>query len=413
MAGSTHPKFSNSWKEIVSSLLRLGATSYGGPAIMGIMQAELQQKRQWVSKERFVEGLSVVNMLPGATATQLGIFLGYARGGWWGGLVGGLCFVLPAFFVMLLLTLAYASLGTSPLLRGALYGLGPVVLAIFAVAVYRLGRTAASTIPQAIIAVLAAVVSIATPLGIAGILALAGSAGLLLFHSRRPAVIVAVSLICALAAISAGGWLTPVPLAGVSGGIPRADSLLDIGTYFFKVGAFTVGGGLTMIAFIQDQVVGQFHWLTPREFIDGLALGQFTPGPVLMVAAYVGYKVAGIAGAAVAAGAAFLPSFILMLAILPALDRVRTLAWTRAVIKGMGPAVIGLLAVSLLRLAPYALPDPFAVALFALTLAALAFSRLGPFRAMLAGALLGVLRSRLSSVPGLKVAGHLIVWMRV
>jgi chromate transporter len=413
MAGSTHPKFSNSWKEIVSSLLRLGATSYGGPAIMGIMQAELQQKRQWVSKERFVEGLSVVNMLPGATATQLGIFLGYARGGWWGGLVGGLCFVLPAFFVMLLLTLAYASLGTSPLLRGALYGLGPVVLAIFAVAVYRLGRTAASTIPQAIIAVLAAVVSIATPLGIAGILALAGSAGLLLFHSRRPAVIVAVSLICALAAISAGGWLTPVPLAGVSGGIPRADSLLDIGTYFFKVGAFTVGGGLTMIAFIQDQVVGQFHWLTPREFIDGLALGQFTPGPVLMVAAYVGYKVAGIAGAAVAAGAAFLPSFILMLAILPALDRVRTLAWTRAVIKGMGPAVIGLLAVSLLRLAPYALPDPFAVALFALTLAALAFSRLGPFRAMLAGALLGVLRSRLSSVPGLKAAGHLIVWMRV
>jgi chromate transporter len=314
---------------------------------------------------------------------------------------------------MLLLTLAYASLGTSPLLRGALYGLGPVVLAIFAVAVYRLGRTAASTIPQAIIAVLAAVVSIATPLGIAGILALAGSAGLLLFHSRRPAVIGAVSVICALAAISAGGWLTPVPLAGVSGGIPRADSLLDIGTYFFKVGAFTVGGGLTMIAFIQDQVVGQFHWLTPREFIDGLALGQFTPGPVLMVAAYVGYKVAGIAGAAVAAGAAFLPSFILMLAILPALDRVRTLAWTRAVIKGMGPAVIGLLAVSLLRLAPYALPDPFAVALFALTLAALAFSRLGPFRAMLAGALLGVLRSRLSSVPGLKAAGHLIVWMRV
>jgi chromate transporter len=413
MAGSPHPKFSGSWKEIVSSFLRLGATSYGGPAIMGIMQAELQQKRQWVSKERFVEGLSVVNMLPGATATQLGIFLGYARGGWWGGLVGGLCFVLPAFFVMLMLTLAYASLGTSPLLRGALYGLGPVVLAIFAVAVYRLGRTAASTIPQAITAGLAAVVSITTPLGIAGILALAGGAGLLLFHSRRPAVIVAVSLICALAAIAAGGWLTPVPLAGVSGAIPRADSLLDIGTYFFKVGAFTVGGGLTMIAFIQDQVVGQYHWLTPREFVDGLALGQFTPGPVLMVAAYVGYKVAGITGAAVAAGAAFLPSFILMLAILPALDRVRTLAWTRAVIKGMGPAVIGLLAVSLPRLAPYALPDPFAVALFAVTLAALALSRLGPFRAMLAGALLGLLRSRLSSLPGLKAAGHLIISIRV
>src|SRR5881397_505898 len=94
------------WKDIAAQLLKIGATAYGGPAIMGIMQAELQEKRQWVSKERFVEGLSLVNMLPGATATQLGIFLGYTRGGWWGGLLGGLCFVLPGFVVMLVLTLA-------------------------------------------------------------------------------------------------------------------------------------------------------------------------------------------------------------------------------------------------------------------------------------------------------------------
>jgi chromate transport protein ChrA len=128
------------WREIAGSLFKLGATSYGGPAIMGIMQAELQERRRWVSKERFVEGLAVANMLPGATATQLGIFLGYARGGWWGGLVGGLCFVTPAFVIMLALTMAYASLGLTPIARGALYGLGPVVLALFAVAVYPLGR---------------------------------------------------------------------------------------------------------------------------------------------------------------------------------------------------------------------------------------------------------------------------------
>src|SRR5229473_6797491 len=102
------------WKEIVSAFLRLGATSYGGPAIMGIMQAELEEKRQWVSREQFVEGLSLVNMLPGATATQLGIFLGYARGGWWGGLLGGSCFVLPAFFIMLALTIVYARLNVTP-----------------------------------------------------------------------------------------------------------------------------------------------------------------------------------------------------------------------------------------------------------------------------------------------------------
>src|SRR5262249_11997644 len=135
-----------------------------------------------------------------------------------------------------------------------------------------------------------------------------------------------------------------------------------------KVGAFTIGGGLTMIAFIQEQVVGQFGWLTPREFVDGLALGQLTPGPVLMIAAYVGYKVAGLAGATVATTAAFLPSFVIMLAVVPVLDRVRQLAWVRATMKGMGPAVIGVLAVSLVRLAPAAMPDPFALAVLSATI---------------------------------------------
>jgi len=113
--------------EIALGFLKVGATAYGGPAIMGVMQAEFQDRRQWVSRARFVEGLSLVNMLPGAAATQLGIFLGYSRAGVWGGVVAGLCFVAPGLLVMLALTLAYAALGVSPLVRGALYGLGPVL----------------------------------------------------------------------------------------------------------------------------------------------------------------------------------------------------------------------------------------------------------------------------------------------
>ena len=157
-----------------------------------------------------------------------------------------------------------------------------------------------------------------------------------------------------------------------------------------------------MIAFIEEQVVNQLHWLSPQEFLDGLALGQFTPGPILMVAAYVGYKVAGLAGAAVAAGAIFLPSFILMLSVLPVVDRVRTLMWTRAALKGVGPAVIGVLAVSLVRMAPHALPDVLAIAMFIGTLIALLAWRTGVMKLMLAGAALGVLRSRLLSVPGVR-----------
>jgi len=410
MTATTHAEPTGDWRDIAGSLFRLGATSYGGPAIMGIMQAELQGKRNWVSKERFLEGLSVANMLPGATATQLGIFLSYARGGWWGGLIGGLCFVAPAFVIMLALTIAYATLGVTPIARGALYGLGPVVIGLFAVAVYRLGKSAMSTVPEAVIGLVAAAGSIWTPLGIVAILVLAGCAGLVLFQPGKPgAVVIVLSSTLFLAVLLVAWWLnTSAHGSAVSGRIPNPNSLLDIGAYFLKVGAFTIGGGLTMIAFIQDQVVGQFGWLTPREFIDGLALGQLTPGPVLMIAAYVGYKVAGIAGAAVAAIAAFLPSFIIMLIILPVLDRVRKLAWMRAVMKGMGPAVIGVLAVSLIRLAPAALPDLFAIVILAATLVALMVLQIGVFKLMLAGAVLGVLRSHLPVIRGFKAAARLI-----
>ena len=183
----------------------------------------------------------------------------------------------------------------------------------------------------------------------------------------------------------------------VPGDAPAA-SLPQIGVFLLKVGALTFGGGLTMIAFMQAQVVSQFHWLTPQEFIDGLALGQFTPGPILMVAAYVGYKVAGIAGAGVGAAAAFLPSFVMMLAILPAFDRVRKLVWTRAALRGIAPAVIGILAVSLVRLAPHALPDAFAIVTLVATVLVLMVWRVATLEVMLLGAGLGIGRNRLLSI---------------
>ena len=384
-------------KDIATTLFRLGATSYGGPAIMGFMQAELQERRKWVSKERFLEGLAVANMVPGATATQLGIFLAYARGGWWSGLLGGLAFVLPAFVIMLALTIAYATLGVTPLARSALYGLGPVVIGLFAIALYRLGKTAVSTIPEAIIGISAAAASATTRLGIVAILVLAGAAGLVLFYRGKSVRRVrATAVVVFLGVLSVVWWTSTITSISTGAGwTPNPTSLLDLGLYFLKVGAFTIGGGLTMIAFIQDQVVGQFGWMTPREFVDGLALGQLTPGPVLMIAAYVGYKLAGVAGAAVAATAAFLPSFVIMLSLLPVLDRVRQLAWVKAVMKGMGPAVIGVLVVSLVRLSPAAVPDPWAFAILVGTVVAMIVFRIGAFKLMAGGGVLGILRSQL------------------
>jgi chromate transporter len=370
------------------------------------MQAELQEKRQWVSKERFIEGLSLVNMLPGAAATQLGIFLGYSRGGWLGGLLAGLCFVLPAFIIMLALTLIYAAFGATPLMNGALYGLGPVVMGIFLVAVYRLGRTAAATIPQLIIAMAAALSAAFTPVGIVPILALAGGIGVFLYYSRTIGAIVLSVLVAFVAMLYFAPWpaLALVSDVGNGRGSVQAPDLLDIGSFFLKVGALSFGGGLSLIAFIQEQVVNQYHWLTHREFIDGLALGQFTPGPILMVSAYVGYKLAGIAGAAVAAAAIFLPAFVLMLSILPVFERARKLLWTKAAMKGIGPAVIGVLSVSLLQMTPHALPDPIAACLFAGTIVAMLAWRVGAIKFMVLGALIGVVRERLLSLPGVRGA---------
>ena len=384
-------------REVATTLFHLGATSYGGPAIMGFMQSELQERRKWVSKERFLEGLAVANMVPGATATQLGIFLAYARGGWWGGLLGGIAFVLPAFVIMLALTIAYATLGVTPLARSALYGLGPVVIGLFAIALYRLGKTAVRTLPEALIGIAAAATLVTTRLGIVAILVLAGCAGLLTFH-RGPSVsrVRWVASLLFVTTLGLATWVSTLTSGAASAGFtPDPTNLVHLGLFFLKVGAFTIGGGLTMIAFIQDQVVGQFGWLTPREFVDGLALGQLTPGPVLMIAAYVGYKLAGLAGAVIAAVAAFLPSFVIMLAILPVLDRIRQLAWMKAMMRGMSPAVIGVLIVSLVRISPAAIPDPFALLILVATLAVTLALRMGALKLMAGGAILGLIRSQL------------------
>ena len=308
--------------------------------------------------------------------------------------------MLPGFLVLMALTMGYAALGVTPLIRGALYGLGPVVLGIYVVAVYRLGRAVLGMRSQVLIAIAAAVAALATPLGIVSILLLAGGVGLWLFHSRKLGVAVLVPLAACLAIFYIiARWVSaPGVLPATATADAPAASLAQVAMFLLKVGAFTFGGGLTMIAFIQEQVVSQWSWLTPQEFIDGLALGQLTPGPVLMVAAYVGYKVAGLAGAVVGSIAAFLPSFVMMLALLPVFDRARTLKWTRAALRGIAPAVIGVLAVSLVRLAPHAVPDVFALATLAATVVILMLWRVNTIKVMLGGAVLGIARSRLLSL---------------
>ncbi len=380
--------FAARWQEVARGFLKIGAMSYGGPAIMGLMQTEFQEKRAWLSKERFLEGLALVNMLPGAGATQLGIYLGYVRAGWWGGLLAGLCFIVPAFVIMLALTAVYAEYGALPAAKDIFYGLGPVVVGIFAVAVCRLGQNAVGDAWQWAFAIGAALLAAFSPFGIVATLLLAGALGVARYAQRR-AGILAVITVTGIVGLArwAGGTLDPAALTLAADG---QAGLADIALFFFGVGAFTFGGGLSMLAFMQDQVVNQLHWLTDREFLDGLALGQLTPGPILMVASFVGYKLAGVTGALVAGVAIFLPSFLLMLSVLPWMARIKEWRWVKAALKGIGPAVIGLLVVALGDMLPAAVTDVFTALLLLGGVAALLVARTGALPPMVAGAAAGL-----------------------
>jgi chromate transporter len=378
--------------EVTSVFLRIGALGYGPAAIWGLIQAEVQERRTWLTKERYLEGMALVNVLPGATAMQMCIFVGHERAGWWGGVLAGLAFMAPAFAIMLALSVLSASYGALPLMRDAFYGLGPVVLGIFIVAIWRLGRTVIKDLASAIIALVAAAAAAFSLVGVAGILLLAGCAGVALHHSRRQGLYAALAALCLVAAER---FAESLLAGGAAAGSGQA-GLWDIAIFFFKVGALTFGGGMSIVAFVQDQVVNHLHWISAQEFIECLTLSQFTPGPIIMVAAYVGYRIAGIAGASVAAFAIFLPSFILMLSILPVLDRVRRLAWVKAAMKGITPAVVGAIGVTIIQLLPHAAPDLFTGVLLALTVIALLAWRLPVLSVAVCGGLIGIVaRSRL------------------
>ena len=383
--------------DIARAFLKIGALSYGGPAILGIMQTEIQEKRRWMSKDAFLEGLALVNMLPGPPAAQLSIYIGHECRGWRGGIVAGLGFILPAFVILMTLTWLYNAYGSMGTARNAFYGLGPVVMAIFAVAVWRLGRVGVKSAAQFAIGVASAAIIAFTPVGIAPVLLLAGCAGVGLYHSRRWGFLSAAIVISALSL----AYLAPSPTAHAGANTNTTPGLPELALFFVQAGAFTFGGGITILAFVQDQVVNELHWLSAQEFIDGLALGQLTPGPVLMLAAYIGYRLHGVVGGVLGACAIFLPAFVLMLSIVPALKRFRELLWIKAAMRGIVGAVIGVLAVSIGRLLPHAMPDGFTAAIFALSVAAILLWRLAPVTLMLAGSALGIV-VRLSPLQRLK-----------
>jgi len=364
--------------------LRLGFIGFGGPlAHIAMMEAETVERRGWLSKAQFMEGLALCQMLPGPASTQLGIYIGYLRAGLQGAILSGLAFILPGFAIITTLTWLYGRYGTLPQVQGMFTGINPAVVAIVAFACWRLGRSAITTLP---LGLLAGAAFLATWLWRADamlVLLAAGCVGLLLERTRGAAA--GFGLLAIAPALPAA----PTALPGAA-----AFPALDLAWLFFKAGAFVYGGGYVILPFVYREAVERYGWLDLRTFLDGIALGQITPGPIVNLSAFVGYQVGGLPGAALACAAVFLPAFAAILLAIPLMDRIRRAPAAQAFLRTVNAAVVGTILGATVPLAQGAIVGLPTGVIAVASLILLWRNRLDTFYLVLGGAVLGLLLSR-------------------
>jgi chromate transporter len=289
--------------EFLTYFVRLGALGFGGPiALAGYMQRDLVEERRWISKQDYVEGLALAQLAPGPLAAQLAIYLGWVRAGNLGATLVSAAFVLPSFLMVLALSALYVRFGGLPWMQGVFYGIGAAVIAIIARSAYKLVRM---TLGQDSLLwslfVLSAVVTAWTESEVVWLFVLSGVVALVV--KMRPQLGGRVA-----ALVIAPTWL----VAGLAGPA-SVGTLWKVLFYFAEAGAFVFGSGLAIVPFLYGGVVGQFHWLTERQFLDAVAVAMITPGPVVITVAFIGYLVAGPIGATLAAIGVFLPCYFFVI----------------------------------------------------------------------------------------------------
>ena len=321
--------------DLVRYYLRLGALGFGGPvALVGQMERELVQDRQWLTKEEMREGIAVCQSLPGPLAIQVGIFISYLRGGFWGAWAGGWAFILPNFLIVVALGALYVHFGGLSLVTAIFYGVSPAVIALILHSCYRLAKLGMGDWIQWGIAAVCFAVTVAVQAEVALLFLAAGILGILSYGSvfrRRGAT--AVSLVVGAVPVSAG---PPAAAVASSGSI-----LAKLLVFFLKAGSLTFGSGLVIVPFLEKGLVQQTGWLDERQFLVAVAIGMISPGPVVITATFVGYLVAGFWGSLVATVGIFLPSFLLVLIVAPILVRHRANPNVQGFVKGAYAAAIG------------------------------------------------------------------------
>ena len=367
--------------EVARLFLKLGVIGFGGPAAhIALMRDEVVRRRRWVTDERFLDLLGMTNLVPGPNSTEMAIHLGYTRAGWPGLLLGGSCFIVPAMLIVLTLAWLYVRFGATPTAVSALYGVIPVILAIVAQAMWGLARTAVKTpllggIGLAVLALsLAGVNELALLFGGGGLAVAVSGAG------RRRAGVAALAAASGLPGLAFAQGLAAAAPAGLG----------TLALVFLKIGATLYGSGYVLLAFLRNDVVERLGWLTDRQLLDAIAVGQVSPGPVFTTATFIGFVLAGWTGAVVATVAIFLPSFVFVGLSHPLLPRVRGARGTAAFLDGVNVAALGLMAAVTWQLARGALTDWFAALLAVAAGALLVRTRVNSAWLVAAGAVAGV-----------------------
>ncbi|MFB2936046.1 chromate efflux transporter [Aerosakkonemataceae cyanobacterium BLCC-F154] len=345
--------------EIAKLFFKLGIIGFGGPAVhISIMEDEVVKRRQWLTREQFLDILGATNLIPGPNSTEMAIHIGYIRGGWLGLIIAGVCFIVPAVTITAIFAWIYVKFGQLPQVTPFLSGIKPVVLAIILNAIWRLGKSAFKSRKMWLIAI---PVAGATWLGLNEAIALLLGGFLGMFwlqisdkfnqpNNNLNSLLITLPFSTLLAKV------TPFPK-------PENIPLWQLGLFFLKVGSVLFGGGYLLIAFLEGELVGQYHWLTKQQLLDAIAVGQFTPGPILSTATFIGYVISGIPGAIVATIGIFLPSFLFVLILNPLIPLLRNSQWTAAFLDAVNVSAVALMAVVILRLATVTLVDPIAILL--------------------------------------------------
>jgi len=362
--------------EVVRLFLRLGFTAFGGPAAhIAMMRDEVVARRRWLSDQEFLDLVGATNLIPGPNSTEMAMHIGSRRAGWPGLIGAGAAFIAPATAVVTALAWAYVRFGATPEAGGLLYGVKPVIMAIVAQALLGLGRTAVKGALTAAVGLAALLFYFLGANEIA--LLIAGGAAVMLARRVWPVTALAPSG----AVVAAAGALAAAPEA------PFAAGRLFL--IFLKIGSVLYGSGYVLLAFLRADFVERLGWLTDRQLLDAVAIGQFTPGPVFTTATFIGYLLGGAPAALLATVGIFLPSFIFVAASHPFVARMRRSAWAGALLDGVNVASLALMAGVSWRLARAALIDPLTAALAVAALVLLTRARINSAWLVAGGALVG------------------------